>query len=448
MALNDEKNYKILKIQENKFYYTPVDFIHISNTNFPPEKFGFSSGRPRYWRIEVLNFENENCIIEAKVLDYDYDQIEEFDSHEKKSNLNGFKFSNLSWARLKTCLTHYSKNSFEVIREDFEDTSTDDNFIINENQEDGALEEGFFDEEYDSETKEEELNQETNTTEKYEIQKSFLEDFANITFKKGYVHFKRSFPDITSEIYIEIKNEYLIENYNYIKNYFTKINGSSKFNVELTLMVEDNFITEVSATSKEIEAINEDFILKVKDARALNITNIKSEIDEDINIYTIDELLAKLDETENLFQQTEEEIINLITESNSVRNKEQLLYLSGLQDENIKIKFTVDKNFGYLFSIKNQYKIVICWELLHSNATYLWSFNKEVKFDDINERMERTIKTIQVNGRQNYRSANKRKDIDEDLNFYLINHSKQNSNKKDCFGLWKKKLENYLSNTN
>jgi len=62
MASDEENTQEILKIKENKFYYTPSDYIHISNTNFLPTHFGFSSGRPRYLKIKVNNFNiaNEN----------------------------------------------------------------------------------------------------------------------------------------------------------------------------------------------------------------------------------------------------------------------------------------------------------------------------------------------------------------------------------------------------
>ncbi|GGK48329.1 MULTISPECIES: hypothetical protein [Flavobacteriaceae] len=456
----EEKNCKILKIKENKFYYTQADFIHISDTNFPPAYFGFSSGRPRYWKINVLKFNQENLIIEAEILDYNYEKVEDFNLQKRKSDVGGFKFVKIIWSSLKPCLTHFSEYSYKQIPDAFIDYSYSVKEIHSEKEieinskryhwNNPALERPNL---IDNHQKLERIENNSNlfkeiatTPIKQEISINFSEYYKNASFKEGYVEVRTYVKEFSSQLDVKIENDQIIANYDFIKYYFSKVSGSKKFNISATLTFLDGILENTNATSDEIAAINEFTIEQVKDAISLDIINIKSTGDEDSSIYTADEILSKSNECQNVFNQTENEIIDRITKIKSVRNKKQLLFLSGKQLKEAKIRFTLDKNFGYLFLMKNGCSKIVSWELLHSNATYIWLFDENKSNDEIFDRMQIIIKTIEVNGRKKYRAAVKRKEIDSDLNFKLINHTGANNIGKDGFMLWKKKLEEYLSN--
>ncbi len=445
---SEENKCKILKIVENKFHYTSEDFLPISNTNFPPKHFGFSSGKPRYWKIKVNKFNNQNSTIEAEILDYDSEEIDRFKLQKKKTDINKFEFSKMDWSKLKPCLTHYTENSHKQIPSAFSNILPKKEQIepvIKPNKENNlALEEHKLINVRLKLNNIKSNETEIRTPEKREIQLKFSEYYKNASFQDGCIIVEKYAQEISSIVKIEIANKHIIANYDYIKHYFSTITGSKKFNVLAKLTFLDGELNNITATSTEIEAINESTIEKVKDARAIEIINIKSAGKEDSCIYSADEVLSKLDESQNVFNQTEKEIIERIINSKSVRNKKQLLYLSGKQAKGSNIKFTLNPVFGYLFLINEGNHKIACWELLRSNATYIWSFSEEESLDNIYGRIQKTIKTIELNGRKKYRAANKRKEIDEDLNFKLINHTRFNKIESDGFVLWKKKLEEYL----
>jgi len=448
-----EKNSKVLKILENKFYYTSDDFIHISNTNFPPKHFGFSSGKPRYWRIKITKFNIDNSTIEAEILDYDSNEIDRFKLQKKKTDLNKLEFFKMDWSKLKTCLTHYSENSHKQIVGAFL------NVLSEDKQMESVLKpktERYKENNLELEKQKlinvrlnlkniKRYETEIRIPEKREISLNFSEYYKNASFQDGCIIVEKYVQEISSVVIVQIANKHIIANYDYIKHYFSTITGSKKFNVSAKLIFLDGKLNDTKASSTEIESIDESTIEKVKDARAIEIINIKSAGKEDSCIYSADEILSKLDGSQNVFNQTEKEIIDRIIYSKSVRNKKQLLFLSGKQAKDANIKFTLNPVFGYLFLINEGNNKIVCWELLRSNATYIWSFSEEKSLDIVYERIQKTIKTIELYGRKKYRTANKRKEIDEDLNFKLINHTKLNKMEKDGFVLWKKKLEEYLS---
>lgn len=464
MALDDEKKHKILKIKENKFYFTLNNYVHISNTNFPQSHFGFASGRPRYWKIKVNNFNIENSTLEVEILDYNSNEIETFNLQEKRYKLGSFKFEKIIWSKLKPCLTKYSEDSYKQISNAFinisdkiedPDDSIDEK-IIGSNLERYPGNNPAFERQKrfnnkslvrNEQRESEELNKLPDEPIKQEITIKFSEYYKNALFKDGYILIETHINMLSSVVEIKIENQHIIENFEYIKHYFRKITGSKKFNVSATLTFLDDELKHITATSKEIEAINENTIEQVKDAIAIEIIKIKSSDEEDTSIYTADEVLSKSNESQNIFNQTENEIIDRITNLKSVRNKKQLLFLSGNQLKEAKIRFTLDKNFGYLFLMKSGKSKIVSWELLKSNATYVWSFNEDDSNESIFERMQTIIKTIQINGRKKYRAAVKRNEIDEGLNFKLIYHTKSKNKNVDNFVTWKKKLENYLVNS-
>ena len=81
-----------------------------------------------------------------------------------------------------------------------------------------------------------------------------------------------------------------------------------------------------------------------------------------------------------------------LIESESPRNVKQLVYLSGKKHERTqKIRFTLNPLFGFIFFISGKNKNHICWELLNSHATYIWSFNKELSIESQIELSELNI---------------------------------------------------------
>lgn len=142
----------------------------------------------------------------------------------------------------------------------------------------------------------------------------------------------------------------------------------------------DNQLSEFSATSKDIDRIDQNLIEGVKVQRTLEITKCIRPRDLDKALFTSDDLYS-LDRTNdlegNIFKQTEKDILNLLIEKSDVRNKRELTYLSGsMQSLNYRIRFTNHPNFGFIFLTEGELNNHFIWELLNSHATYVWTIEK------------------------------------------------------------------------
>ncbi len=83
-----------------------------------------------------------------------------------------------------------------------------------------------------------------------------------------------------------------------------------------------------------------------------------------------------------------------------------------------------------------------CWELLDSNATYIWSIdNTQISMDDQFDRIDETICHIREIGRQRYRQAYTAGELDADLAFHPLMHKHIKSDSAESFDLWKQELD-------
>lgn len=148
----------------------------------------------------------------------------------------------------------------------------------------------------------------------------------------------------------------------------------------------------------------------------------------------------------NVFNQTEKDILNFFLEKKGVRNKKQLAYLSGKkQSENHKLRYTLNPNFGFLFLVEGEKNNHFIWELLNSNATYIWSIEKSEREVELQfKRIEDIVNTVRTSGRENYKSAYRNNHQDNDLVFRVISHENIDSNLIDEFPKWKNKLNEQL----
>jgi hypothetical protein len=170
-------------------------------------------------------------------------------------------------------------------------------------------------------------------------------------------------------------------------------------------------------------------------------------------LFTADEVLSRIDgntDSGNVFKQNERDIINIFLQGKDIRNKKQLEYLSGTKhNPQEKIRFTLKPIFGFLFCIVGEKFNHFCWELLNSHATYLWSFERSISTDNQFKRVENTINTIRVIGRDEYRKAYNCKDainarlLNRPENFHYISKFIHNAKKSDLTEYYHTKVSSY-----
>lgn len=432
---------RIIKIANNKLYYTPKEFVNISQTNFSD----FATFNARYeifWLIKILQYKKNENILVVTVVEYEPKNTQDFFKQKAKTKVNSFEFVKLKWEMLEPFLSSYQKINLVNIVED----------VFNEQNE------LLIDSPIIEKEKVEQLSliaddnlQEIKITEEKITKKTvyFNYYFKDANFKLGYVKIYKFFDFLIDKVDFKIYNDNIIPEYDFIKNYFPKaFNNNKQFKVKAIIEYKGNYVIKARAYSKEISLINDELISSVKKLRTLELMKVTQTEDVDKSLFTADEVWdTATDEGQdgNIFKQTEEDIINILKDLPNVRNKKQLEYLAGSKhNSKEKIRFTLRPLFGFIFFIEGETMNHYCWELLDSHATYIWSFEKHEKTNVQLKRIEEIINIIRDTGRKKYKSAYIRNEMDTDIFFNTINHKHAKSDFKDSFVLWKHKFKELL----
>ncbi|WP_308991608.1 hypothetical protein QLS71_006220 [Mariniflexile litorale] len=424
---------RILKIVRHSIYYTQNDYISFEQSNFPSlDNFKFKPQMEILWEVEIKKYDPSDKVLILNIIDYNSHKIDEFKSQTKNNTgLKKIYFENLKWNLLEPQFTHYKKVSFKGIVDE-DSYYEDNNFSTNQVEFEGV----------------ENVNK-PNYKPQYSVNRKESIDFnttvhfKDAKFLDGSVKFDAGIPELSKTVEFEILNNEIKKEFDYIKYYFPKVFKRKTFEVIGTIILEYNKTEFENISSPEITKIDSSIVEKVKQIEFNRIIKLTSE-ENSKQLLNLDELFDKLDinPINSLFNENEQELIGFFVKDKHIKNKRQLVYLSGLkQNDNNKIKFTLKPNFGFLFTIISDKKIHYCWELLNSHATYLWSISNN--FNNSIEIVEENINLISKIGRQEFKNeVNKKNNILPDsARFNLIRHSSN----KEGFIKWKENL-NYLLN--
>ena len=278
---------------------------------------------------------------------------------------------------------------------------------------------------------------------------NILVPFDDCEFQEGEIVFSLSFSWHSKPILFSIANGWLRKEYEYIKEYFSRFigqKGSFRALVEVTLT--HGNIKEAKASSEDISRIDSTIIDKVKYQRVVNL--LKTPVNkEGKSLFTTDDIFQNFEnKVGNIFEQNAQEILNQIIQFKKVRNEKQLEWLSKeIQPIDYKLRFTLTPLFGFVFFLPGRKQDFFCWELLETNATYLWSFIRNGSaIDELYDIVEVEIKTIEEVGREQYR-RNQKHNKDSKFSFIALDH-RSNSQADDHFSNWKKKIEYLLIGNN
>lgn len=414
---------KIILIADGKLHLSRSFSMDLSEI-FPADlKF---SNRVIFW--EVKGKYKEGTIL-LHVVDYNPSDYTNFGRQKVSKPITRIKFENLNWNELQHFLWSWNNTTQKHIENHFDSIKSR------------------------SEIKHYDVSSSDKTTnyvpdfilvEKREpIQRTVYENFEilykDATIKNGAIVFEKKLSWYYSPICFEIVNSFLKEEFDSIKYYFGKaINRSKRFSVQATLVLIDGIVENASASSPEIEQINDELIDLIKKHRIQKVINIQRKNEK--SLLEADELFESLDgKNKNLLNQTSEEVINEVITWDGIRNGKQLQYLSGLkQSKDKKILFSLKPHFGFMFTINGLNKNYYCWELLDSHATYVWTIDEEITAG----RIEEIINHVQEGGRNNYKQQYKAGLIDQDIKFNVLIHSTKTED--DPFTEWKLQLENII----
>ena len=242
-----------------------------------------------------------------------------------------------------------------------------------------------------------------------------------------------------------VENPYLQAEFKYICGYFTRKLKSKTFDVALSVREHPDGTRDVTATSQLVAQIDALLVEKWRTARAAEARKQAAKITIDSPAPTLDDLAKQLrnpDEPAALL--TPGQLQSLWIELAEGRHRQQLEYLANdKHDLTLPVRLTVGKYVGFVFSITGLEERHFCWELLDTNATYLWSFPLTLADTDALAVLEAQLRTLNQMGRQEYRK--KRGEMGESGRFRWLEHALQGLTPEQTFQRWRGELINYLS---
>lgn len=430
----------IIKIYNDRILLNPNLSIPIQFTNIPKEYLTFRSNKDIFWKVEMLEYTPFDQGLRINVTDYSITDTRDFDSQKPKKPIKKLIFEKFDWKKLEMHLIQYQK----IYLDDFLFNHDSQISLENEKSYYSKIKERNKEREADEKNS---INQNSSKTEK--ITESFWVNFTESQFKLGYVSFKKFLYKLETELDFKISNDHILAEFDNIKFWFARKLKSNKFKVDATIIINNDVVTETIAYSKHIDKITPELIDGIKYQRNMAFSKVPFNSLIDKSIFSSEDIFNQIDDDDlegNVFNQTEEDILNFFLNQENIRNKKQLAYLAGKkQSENNKLRFTLYPDFGFLFFIEGKEYNHFVWELLKSHATYIWSIEKGKQNLDLQfKRIEDSLNKIRTLGRENYKRDFRYNNLDSDLVFRVINHEDIDSDFVDHFPKWKSRLNEQL----
>ncbi len=427
----------IIKISNEGIHLNPALFIPIQETNIPIRYMQFHTHKEIYWKVELLGYNTELRQWKVKVLDYNTIDTTKYDKQNPTKEVKQIFFDKLDWTKLETLLSLYQKNMLTGFILNYDDNYITEKGISKANP-------NFL-----AENIKGNFSARAHYPFNDKINLEFSVRFTDAQFKLGYVGFTKYIKELNSNVSFKIVNDYILPEFDPIKSWFSKIFKAKTFKITASISSSGENISEVTATSHQIDRINSEFLESIKYQRTMSLTKAPKFTNPDKTLFTAEDVFNELNSDDpqgNAFKQSEIDILNFLLDNHTIRNKRHLEYLSGSkQSAHNKLRFTLHPNFGFLFLIEGEECYHYVWELLNSHATYIWSIPKtdlELKLQY--KRIESSINSIRDQGREGYKRAYRENHIDNDLVFSFIDHDEITSNFVDGFAKWKHRLNEKL----
>lgn len=433
----------LLKINNDKIWLNEKDFVLINNTDIPYKHLTFISHKQIFWKVQLKTYNKQSGKLIVEIVDYDCQRNSSFLNQKPKYKINSLEFRTFDWNFLEPILSSYKKSKLKHKLTNF------DNQKIESKSNQGKQENWST---YSDVKIVASIN---NIEEKIapvitKFEEEFAIDFNDSTFMLGYIRFSKFIKKLNKNIDFKITNENILPEFDNIKYWFSKKLKTKKFKVRVVFTLVDNRLSEFNAISKDIDNIDQSLIEGVKVQRTLEITKIIRPQNIDKALFTSDNIFDLYNSNDlegNIFKQTEQDILDLLVEKSSVRNKKELSYLSGKKHSvNYRIRFTNHPNFGFIFLAEGELNNHFIWELLNSHATYVWSIEKGINELELQyKKIEATINTIMGCGREKYKRAYCTNHQDNDMIFNVIHHKDKNSQLIDEFPRWKQRINELIT---
>jgi hypothetical protein len=417
----------IIKIVNRDIYFNPNLSVSCRKTNLQLDQMKFNPNADIYWRIELTHYLQDTKCFHVRVLDYDVKIFESFNRQTTNKLIESVVFENLDWNKLRPHLIQFSPE-------------------VPFNLESYKIPEELTFPYRGPEIKRQEIRKGPIID---HLDINFSIKFQEATFINGSVIFKKFINRVRTNVEFKIENSSILEEFDNIKFWFSKKLKTKKFKVLATITLIDRKLSNVTASSPEIAMITSNIIESVKYDRTIALTKPPKANNPDKSLYSTEDIFQLINpevKEGNVFNQSGPDIIKTLTQTEYVRNRKQLEYLSDIkQTTKSKIHYTLNPLFGFLFLNETKTKYHFIWELLHSHATYIWSLDKVGT--DINAlylKIEEIVNVIKLIGRDDYKKIYSNQNFGYKFIFKAIDHHDINTNLDDGFTKWKTKLNETL----
>jgi hypothetical protein len=405
----------IIKLDNNGIWFHPAAQTPYSATNLPKDYFSFKSSKEIYWKIRLSYYDRPSQMQMFDVIDYfEKDHQTTWLQPKLEKDIKTYFFNKLDWLQLEKQLSTYIKN--QHLRNVVFNMDTQPIFTRSSN---------------DYSTKPYPPSQPQpyppfvwpTAPKPTIIDATFEVLFEKATFNDGFV--AATVVNGLQSLNITIANTFIKPQFDFIKLWFKKKFDKPAFKVVIKGSLLNGEFTQEYTYSEEISKINEDFI---EQCRIYQVEGfLKKSKEESKKLISISDIFTKPEVAEIFNQETlnELEVINQILAIQKVRNEYQLAFLSGHSKVAAgKIMVSNAPTLGFVFCFQEESKTTFVWELLESNATYLWVFSTpNITFNAMVEVVQLEMSKIYKYHRESYL---KRVQENEPFQFHRIFHTKPN----------------------
>lgn len=397
-----------VKLSKAGIFYNDREKFEWSESNFPDKKhFGIKPKMHLLWQVKQVEYDSKNQFLKVSPIDYRPSNSDAFHSQAPKKKVRQIVFEHVDWEKLEPLFYRYKRSAFDgLLLEPTEAKAEGESTEKRVTDRPGAF---FKSEVLDhADTKSKESTEKEDLL-KRKVSRKYKVKLQDLKFKNGYVeYFAQIFDHIHTNI--RIYNDHLIEEFDHIKPYFSKTIGKKYALIEGYFILRGFEVLEKHFHSTDLAGIDEESYTTIKNIVIHETPNktIHGAIDK--SLFTNEDLLDTThgDDIGNTLKTTEAELFEQLIGEANVRNRKQLIYLAGkIHHPKIKLRFTLKPDFGFVFCHRGRRMIHFIWELLDSNATYLWSTDYDRSEDQLLEEIEDIIGFIQNQGRKIYLQSDK-----------------------------------------
>jgi hypothetical protein len=413
----------IVSLYVGQIWFNHKESVSYAQTNLPKAAFVFKEDE-LFWKVQMLGFDKSTGVLRLKVLDYQVAQYKSmYLQDDPKYPVKELAFEKLDWLKLEPLLSHVDVDTLRP-------------FLLNAPP---VL------------RMERSVQKPTPPPPVFRVPFNITVKipFKDILFGEGKASLDLQL-DYYAPFGVEYDYAFLQESFNFCKDWFTKRFKKNHVNVTATGFIKNGKLDGYTLLSDDLRSIDEAMILAIREIVLKDYVKkiLKEESGKHVREAShIDEEsgLKNLSPRGSTLSARELEILMSTIMARNARNEKQLAFLSGhTAVQMTHLKFTRPPYKGLIFSFKGGMFIHFVWELLNSNATYIWSFPIDKPSEpDMHGFLEKYIAMITEDGRFEWK-RNRTEQLQEGHLFSSVNHYHQSTYINEGLPEWIDSIEEII----